>query len=387
MISKRLKKFLEEQNYKEKYNLKEIFVKERKVGPIKSDIKIGLISNNNQKILSSVERLIKEFKSIKGIKNFSHTATLGIDEIKIKVNEYGEQLGIDEAYIGSFLSNMYLTKKKGVAFDDTDMLDIKIKSMNKDDFDLFKNMEIPLKDGSYVRLYEVTELKTVKSFEKITKDNVEKNFYVFANVNPRMITSTEVIEKIQPVLDEIKESGVKLKFKGEAEKKKELLHDMILASGLAILLIMLSMLYMFNSFRETFILMSVIPFSFLGVLIGHEIMGLNLSMPSMIGGLGLAGVVINDGIIMMTYLRKARSVEQIFIRATKRFRPIILTTITTLIGMSSLIFFPTGQAVIFQPLAIALGFGLAWGTVLNLIYLPVLYTFLKERSWRKQRIN
>jgi len=77
----------------------------------------------------------------------------------------------------------------------------------------------------------------------------------------------------------------------------------------------------------------------------------------------------------MTYLKKAKTVEDVFIQSTKRFRPIVLTTITTLIGMSSLIFFPTGQAIIFQPIAIALGFGLAWGTILNLIYLPVLYTF------------
>ncbi len=153
---------------------------------------------------------------------------------------------------------------------------------------------------------------------------------------------------------------------------------MMAAAALALILITLSMLYLFNSFRETAILMSVIPFSFLGVLIGHKLMGLNLSMPSIIGALGLAGVVINDGIIMMTYLKKAKTIEEVFYRATKRFRPIVLTTVTTLIGMSSLIFFPTGQAVIFQPIAIALGFGLAWGTVLNLIYLPVLYTFSRR---------
>ena len=149
---------------------------------------------------------------------------------------------------------------------------------------------------------------------------------------------------------------------------------MLLATALALVLIMLAMLYLFNSFRETFIVMSVIPFSILGVLIGHSLLNLNLSMPSMIGTLGLAGVVINDGIIMMTYLKKAKTIDEIFVRATKRFRPIILTTVTTIVGMLSLILFPNGEAAIFQPIAIALGFGLAWGTVLNLIYLPVLYT-------------
>ena len=214
-----------------------------------------------------------------------------------------------------------------------------------------------------VRLNEICDFKIQKSLEKLIKDNGEINFYVFANVNPDILTSNEALRKLEPLLEEIKNDNIKIILKGEAQKNKELKHDMMLASALAILLIMLSMLYLFNSFRETFILMSVIPFSFLGVLIGHKIMGLNLSMSTMIGALGLAGVVINDGIIMMTYLKKAKTIEDIFYRATKRLRPIILTTITTLIGMSSLIFLSTGQAIIFQPIAIALGFGLAWGTI------------------------
>ena len=373
-ISNKLKKFIENKNYKEKFNLAEIAVLERKVGPVKADVKIGLVSNDNEKIITSIAALQKELDTMKGIKSSSNSLKFGVDEIKIKVNSYGEQLGIDEAFIGSYLSNMYLSKKKGVTFDATDMLDIKIESINKDDFKNFENLEIPLSDGTYIALNQIVDFNIIKGFEQLIKDNAEKNFYIFANVDTDIITASEVIEKLQPTLDKIKESGIKLVFKGEAEKQKNLKNDMLLASGLAIILIMLAMLYLFNSFRETFILMSVIPFSILGVLIGHKIMGLNLSMPSMIGALGLAGVVINDGIIMMTYLKKAKTLNDVFMRATKRFRPIILTTITTLIGMSSLIFFPTGQAVIFQPIAIGLGFGLLWGTVLNLIYLPVLYS-------------
>jgi len=176
-----------------------------------------------------------------------------------------------------------------------------------------------------------------------------------------------------------KKDGIKIILKGEEEKKKELKSDMIAASGVAMLLIMLSLLYLFNSFRETFMMMSVIPFAFLGVLMGHFALGVNLSMPSIIGMLGLSGVVINDGIIMIMNLKKAKNMEEIFFYASKRFRPIVLTSVTTLIGLSSLVFFPTGQATIFQPMAIALAFGLAWGTVLNLLYLPVLYTILNQK--------
>ncbi len=373
-IAKKLKKHILDAKYKEKFNLEEIAVAERKVGPVKADIKIGLVSNDNQKIIASIEKLENALKELNGIKSVANSLKFGIDEIKLKVNNYGQQLGLDEAYIGSYLSNMYLLKKKGVTFDANSMLDIKIQSINKDDYEVFKTTQIPLSDGTFVALNQVAEFRVIKGFEQLIKDNALKNFYVYGQVDPDILTAGEAIEKVKPILDEIEKSGIKLVFKGEEEKKKDLKNDMILASGLAIVLIMLAMLYLFNSFRETFILMSIIPFSILGVLIGHKIMGLNLSMPSVIGMLGLAGVVINDGIIMMTYLKKAKTLHEVFIRATKRFRPIILTTITTLIGMSSLIFFPTGQAVIFQPIAIGLGFGLLWGTILNLIYLPVIYS-------------
>lgn len=377
-IAKKLKQYIKKHNLKEKYSLEEIDVLERRVGPVKADVKIGLVSNDNEKVIKYIHKLENSIKKIAGVKTVQNSLRFGIDEIKVKVNRYGEQLGLTESEIGSYLSNLYLSKKKNVVFDATEMVDVKIQSVYKDIYEKFKYTKIPLSDGKFVLLGEVCDLNIQKSFDQIAKDGGEKNFYIYANVDPKIITSTEVVEKIQPLLDEIKKDGIFLRMKGEAEKKKELQADMKSAATLAFVLILLSILYLFNSFRETFIVMSVIPFSFLGVLLGHWAMDLNLTMPSIIGALGLAGVVVNDGIIMMTYLRKAKSIEEVFMRSAKRFRPIIITSITTLVGMSTLIFFPTGQAVIFQPMAIALGFGLAWGTVLNLIYLPVLFTLSRR---------
>ena len=383
-ISQKLKKFLLEKDYKTKFNLEEIEVLEKKVGPIKADIQIGLVTADNQKVIQAIHKIDNEIKNIKGITSSSNSLKFGIDEIKIKVNSYAEQLGLTESFIGNYLSNLYLLKKKAVSFDEKEMLDIKIQSLYKDDFESFRNTKIPLSNSSFVNLYEIVEINTLKAFEQLLKDEGIKNFYVFANVNPKIITASEVLAKLKPTLEEIENDGIKLVYKGEAEKNAALRNDMLLATALALFLIMLSMLYLFNSFRETFIVMSVIPFSLLGVLIGHEIMGLNLSMPSLIGALGLAGVVINDGIIMMTYLKKARTLDEIFDKATKRFRPIILTTVTTVVGMLTLILYPSGEAVIFQPIAIALGFGLTWGTVLNLIYVPILYTLTHKLKRNKE---
>ncbi len=280
--------------------------------------------------------------------------------------------------MSSMAINSLKRKKKGVVFNQNDMLDIKISSLSKDNFEEFKNLQVPLKSGKVISLNQIVTFKTIQSFEKITKEEGDKNFYFYAIVDPKIITAAEVSSIIEPIIKEIQNNAIIVRQKGEAEKKAELKNDMLAASALAMLLIMLSLLYMFNSFRDTLIIMSIIPFSILGVLLGHQLMGLNLSMPSLIGALGLAGVVINDGIVMMEFLKKAKTLQDVFYRASLRFRPIILTTVTTLVGMTTLIFFPTGQAAIFQPIAVSLGFGLFWGTVLNLIYLPVLYTFLNR---------
>ncbi|MBU1668260.1 efflux RND transporter permease subunit [bacterium] len=382
IISGELRAYLKEQNYQTRFNLTDIDVVEQKVGPIKSDIKIGLISDDNEKVITYMQELKTALLALDGIVSVDDGIKFGVDEIKLKVNTYGESLGLDEQQLGQLLATMYLERKIAIAFDTTDLLEMRLQSDNKNSMEAFKNFELDLGENGRVLLKEVVEFQTVKSFEKIIKDFGEKNFYIYANVNEKIITSNQAIQQIQPLLEKIKNDNIKLKFKGEQEKQQSLKSDMLAASTLALILIMLSLLYLFNSFRETFMMMSVIPFAFLGVLMGHFLLGINLGLSSVIGMLGLSGVVINDGIIMMMNLKKATTIEELYQLASKRFRPIVLTSVTTLIGLSTLIFFPTGQAIIFQPMAIALGFGLLWGTVLNLLYLPVLFVVLNGRKFR-----
>ena len=380
VIAKRLREFLKEKDYKSRFNLTDIDIVERKVGPIQADIKIGLISNDDAKVMDAMKRLKEKLQTIKGMTTITDGIKHGVDEIKLRINAYGESLGLSEQSLGVLLSSTYLEKKSSLSFDDENLLEIKIRSKDKDSFQALKDYELRLDSGLSVLLKEVVYFEKKKSFEKVVKNFGERNFYLYANVDTKQITATEVLEILEPLFVEIKKQGIKITLKGEDEKKKELKSDMMAAGTLAMLLIMLSLLYLFNSFRETFMMMSVIPFAFLGVLVGHFALGLNLSMPSIIGMLGLSGIVINDGIIMIMNLKKARNIEEIYFYASKRFRPIVLTSITTLIGLSSLIFFPTGQATIFQPMAIALGFGLAWGTILNLLYLPALFSLLNAKK-------
>ncbi len=125
---------------------------------------------------------------------------------------------------------------------------------------------------------------------------------------------------------------------------------------------------MFNSIIQPLIILSIIPLSLLGVFVGTKLMGLNLTLPGIMGIVGLAGVVVNDGLIMLSTIKKAKDRKELIELATQRLRPIILTSITTVLGLSSLIFFASGQALILQPMAVSLGFGIAWATVVKPIF-------------------
>jgi multidrug efflux pump subunit AcrB len=103
-------------------------------------------------------------------------------------------------------------------------------------------------------------------------------------------------------------------------------------------------------------------------------------MASLIGMVGLAGVIVNDGIIMMDFIKKAKSLDELLEFALLRLRPILLTSITTILGLFTLMFFASGQALILQPMAVSLGFGVLWATVLNLYYVPMLYRIIYLRK-------
>ncbi|UFH59712.1 efflux RND transporter permease subunit [Sulfurovum mangrovi] len=377
-VSKMVRGWLKKQRYKKRFQLEQIMVVERRMNAVKADIRIGLVSSDYQKSLQGINLLQEQINAIKGVKYAGNDIKFGIDELKFEINAYGESLGITEKQLGDYLSNLYLEKQIGTIYGKEESYEIKITSQYKSDIDYFQNLPIPIGENLVVPLHEICDIQTIQSLEKLVKDNGVTTFYLFANVDNDIITSSEVLKQIEPTIAELKEEGIKFIFRGEQKQKEALKMEMLLSIILAISLIFLSLLYLFNSIRETLLVISVIPFSMLGLYMGHFLMGNHITVPSLIGAIGLAGVIVNDGIIMMNSLKNAKDPEAFYLHAARRFRPIILTSLTTIIGLFTLIFFATGMAVSFQPMAITIGFGLLWGTILNLLYLPVMYSYIKK---------
>ncbi len=369
--------------FKGKYNMEDLGVMEDKPGLIKSDIEINLSGTNDEMLQSSIKKLEEKISKIEGIRDFGDNIKLGKMEYKIKINPYGESLGLSEATLAKTLSAYFLEQKQATTFNERGVMEIKTEDSAKDSIETFLNFNIPLGDGKYVKLTQVAQIIQIRDYEKINKLNGSIIKTLFASIDKRKTTSQEVLDKLEPTLNEVKESGVDVVLLGEKEKKEQLKSDMQKAIFLALFLIFISLLFIFSKVKYVLMVMSVIPLSVLGALIGHKLLGINLSMTSIIGILGLAGVVVNDGIIMLDFLHGTHKLEEFLLRAKLRLRPIIITSLTTFLGLYTLIFYASGQAVILQPIAVSLGFGLIWGTVLNLLYLPTLYALVNKIEVKK----
>ncbi len=349
-------------------------------GIVKNDIELA-ISGNDKKIVQSVKIIKEKLSKINGVSNIADDILVGNLELKFKVNSYGQKLGFTENYIVSNIRPMYFKGAYSKMFDNSGIVDVVFQSKNKDNLKSLDYFELIIPGSNdKVLLKDVVTIVKQNAQSQIFKENNTRIVSITASANN--ITSSEIFEELNPVLEEQREF-VNIDIKGEQEENQKVQKEMGKAAILAILLIFISLIWMFDSVLKPLIIISTIPLSILGVLVGHLVVGINITMPSLIGIIGLAGVIVNDGIIMMDFIKKAKNLEEMEEYALMRLRPILLTSLTTILGLMTLMFFASGQALILQPMAIALGFGILWATILNLYYVPMVYRLIYLRKVNK----
>jgi multidrug efflux pump subunit AcrB len=365
----------QEVNGKKLYEEFNVYVQQ--TGIVGHDIEIGFSSLDNKKVLSVMKKIEEKLSAIHGVEDISNNANEGERELKLRVNEYGQSLGFSEGYVTTVLRGAFLKAEYAKMFNTKGLVRIKIEDEYKQDTSAIASFKLTTPDGQrVVRLGDVCDFSYQKSFVKIFKEDGDKVRSVFARVDKEIITTTEVMMLLKPLLKTVEDSGVKVIIKGEEKENAKLKKEMTQAAVIAVFLIFITLVWMFNSMVLPLIILSTIPLSILGALVGTKLMGIHMTMPGVMGVIGLAGVVVNDGLIMLSFIKKSKDYSEMVEKAGMRLRPIILTSVTTVLGLSSLMFFASGQALILQPMAISLGFGIAWATVLNLLYVPLMYAVI-----------
>jgi multidrug efflux pump subunit AcrB len=348
----------------------------QQTGMVGNDIEIGFSNPDQTKVLDALAKVRKKLETIEGVHDIGDDATEGERELKLRVNEYGQSLGLNEDYITQALRGSFFKAEYSKMFNHEGLLRIKIEDKYKDEKNTLADFKLTTPSGKVVVVKEVCDFYYQKSFVRIFKEDGIKVNSLYAAVDKSVTVPEEVMKKLEPLLKELKEEGMKIIVKGEKKANDKIVSEMKQAALIAAFLIFITLVWMFNSFVQPLIILSIIPLSLLGVLVGTKLMGLNMTLTGAMGIVGLAGVVVNDGLIMLEFVRKAKNTEEIVSYAGERLRPIILTSITTVLGLTSLIFFASGQALILQPMAISLGFGIAWATVLNLYFVPLMFAVL-----------
>jgi len=219
----------------------------------------------------------------------------------------------------------------------------------------------------------------------IVRDRRERTVNVIADVDRDSTTARDVTAALERPLDELRDryDGYRFEVRGDAEDTQETLDSLYQALIVSALLIYLILGTLFRSYAQPFVIMFIIPFGAMGMIIGHMVMGRSIGILSLIGLLALSGIVVNDSLIFVDFVNArrregARLKEALLDAGRVRFRPIILTSVTTMLGLSPLAFFATGQARFLQPMAITLFFGLMVATTLVLILIPCAYGLLMD---------
>jgi len=265
-------------------------------------------------------------------------------------------------------------------FNEAGLVRIRVESKQKDSYSNLYHLELNVPGTKKrVRLKEIADFIIQTAYVSIDKEDGKRIRSVFASLDKTKITAGEATSALAPILKTLEAEGYGVDIKGEQEENEKTMRELSQALVMALFLIFITLVWLFDSLVDSLVVLSNVVFLvWFGVLAGHMIMGMNMTMPSMIGAVGLAGVVVNDGLLMVLFIRKAKDTDELVRFARTRFRPIVLTSITTVLGLSTLMFFASGQAMILQPMAISLGFGIAWATILNLLYVPLLYSVVKR---------
>ena len=253
----------------------------------------------------------------------------------------------------------------------------------------FEQFRFTLPGGEQVPLGAVAEIETGRGWSRIARIDRLRTATVRGDVDTRKANTAAVLSELQasllPVL-EAEHPDVNFELEGEMAEAGKTQASMRRGFLIGAIGIFILLSFQFRSYSEPLIVMSAIPFALIGVIWGHILLGYDLALPSVLGFVSLAGVVVNDSILLMLFLKRARAEgrdpsEAAGQASRERFRAIMMTSATTMAGLVPLLFERSLQAQVLIPLAISIVFGLMASTILVLLVVPALYVIMHDLGW------
>jgi len=371
-----------------------ISFKEPAHGPSGQAIQIRIKGDDFEQLSKASFELENWLSGYPGVNNLLSDLRPGKPEFAIKLKDDATSLGIDALTIANQLRAAF----QGIKVIETNVgletleVTVMLDKSSRDEFvDLDTFAIIHPQSKAVIPLSSVATLTAIRGYSKISRVDNRRTVTVYGDIDSEINNTSQILQDVTnnwlPNF-KTKYPNLDYSFEGEVKNAGTTQKSMLRAFVMGLFGVFILLSFQFKSYMEPIVVLVAIPLALIGVIWGHLIMGLQFTMPSMLGFVSLAGIVVNDSILLVEFVKK-RVAEGLTVHdaAAKasydRFRAVLLTSVTTIAGMTPLLFESSLQAQVLIPLATSIVFGIATSTLLVLFVIPCLYAILEDFGFAK----
>ncbi|MDO6444714.1 efflux RND transporter permease subunit [Colwellia sp. 1_MG-2023] len=353
------------------------------------DIAFRLESQSDAQLLAAAKVLKEKLNTLKGVGDVNDSRQTSAKEVQLELKPLAYSLGLTLSNVASQVSYSFYGLEAQRILRDTEEVKVMVRYPleQRSSVGHVDDVMIQAPNGAELPLSELADISLTDGVTRIRRENGNRTINVWASVDADQVEPFEVAKDIRDnfipqLLRQFPQvqSEVSGRIQEEMESASSQVRDFVIS-----LLVIFSLLAIpLKSYSQAVMIMVVIPFGVIGAVMGHFMLGMDLSALSVMGILAASGVVVNDSLVMVDYVNNSRKSgvplkDAVMFAGTKRFRAIMLTSLTTFMGLAPIIFFETSaQAQIVIPMAISLSFGVLFATVVTLILIPTLYVIIED---------
>ncbi|MBM7071985.1 efflux RND transporter permease subunit [Shewanella sp. 202IG2-18] len=352
------------------------------------DISFRLEGKDEQQLVEAAKELKAKLQSLKGLGDVNDSRQSSTKEIQFELKPQAHALGLSLRDIASQASYSFYGYEAQRIIRDGEELKVMIRYPEHERNSLAQvpDLLIKTRSGNEVPLSEVANIKLVDGVNRIRRENGNRTINVWASIDAEQAEPFVVAKDIRDnYLPELlsKYPRVQSQLAGSIQEQLDSTNTQMRDFLISLLVIYSLLAIPLKSYSQPFMIMSVIPFGIVGSVLGHMILGIDLSVLSLFGIIAAAGVVVNDSLVMVDYINNSRKqgtpLKAAVIEAGgRRFRAILLTSLTTFIGVTPIILETSMQAKMVIPMAVSLGFGVLFATIVTLVLIPCIYLMIED---------
>ncbi|MDY7109263.1 MAG: efflux RND transporter permease subunit [Planctomycetota bacterium] len=362
------------------------FEAERGPGGYRQDISVDLSHSDIDVLEEAARALVEQAEQFANTRDVNDSYNKGKTQFDFRLLPEGRALGLTPADVGGQLRGAFYGSLALRLLRGTNEIEVRVKLPEAEREDLYhlEDLVIRTPQGAEVPLLDVVEVTQGEAFTSISRRDGRRIVNVSMDVEPKRATGRVITSLQTDVLPQLQRDypGMTWSFEGSDAEMREATATLWGGFGLALVVIYALLAIAFRRYLQPLIVLVAIPFGIVGAVIGHILLGHDLSLISLMGVIALSGVVVNDSLIMIDFANRNRgdlsAFDAILKAGVRRFRPIFLTTATTFFGLTPVILEKSLQAQYIVPMAISLGFGIVFATSIILLLVPCLYLILED---------